>query len=626
MKKSSISASRALRTLFYIFLDIIIIYATFAVAYLVAFNSINWRALIFSSVVVICKVTTYAIFGQYKSINPIIGLNNVVRVSLLIVFTDAIAAIANVVIPSSWGIRLPMLTYVLIVSLEILLSVGARAFKKVFVYYFSTDVEKSVNTIIIGAGSAGKIAFDELHNNPEFHNIVSCFLDDDINKKGTSYLGKPIFGTTDDIKEAVAKYNVKEVIIAIAKISKKDLKAIIDKVSKENVIIKRLPILTEMDISSQFKIKDVSLAELLGRDQITFDTKQISEWVKGKTVLVTGGGGSIGSELSRQLYSFGVKKLILFDIYENAVYDIQQELVRRIRYENSDCELITLIGSTYNEFRVEEIFAKYHPDIVFHAAAYKHVPLMEDSPVEAIRTNCLGTYNVAKMADKYKTQKMVLVSTDKAVRPTNTMGATKAFAEMIIRFWDEKSENTSYSAVRFGNVLGSNGSVIPLFKKQIAEGGPVTVTHPDIIRYFMTIPEAVSLILQSGTYATGGEIFILDMGKPVKILTLAENVIKQCGFVPYKDIDIVFTGLRPGEKLYEELLLDVTEHTKTSNDKIYVEEKKSIVPMDEKIQYISKVFTMTDNDEIKNCLREVVTNYTNYEEFNEKNKVAVEKL
>ena len=291
-----------------------------------------------------------------------------------------------------------------------------------------------------------------------------------------------------------------------------------------------------------------------------------------------------------------------------------------------DVELITLIGSTYNKFRVEEIFAKYRPDIVFHAAAYKHVPLMEDSPVEAIRTNCLGTYNVAEMADKYQTQKMVLVSTDKAVRPTNTMGATKAFAEMIIRYWNERSANTSYSAVRFGNVLGSNGSVIPLFKKQIAEGGPVTVTHKDIIRYFMTIPEAVSLILQSGAFATGGEIFILDMGKPVKILTLAENVIRQCGYVPYKDIDIIFTGLRPGEKLYEELLLDVTKNTKTSNEKIFVEEKKKILPMDEKIQYISKVFTMTDNDEIKNCLREVVTSYVDYKEFNansQKEKVGV---
>ncbi|MFA7157313.1 MAG: UDP-N-acetylglucosamine 4,6-dehydratase family protein, partial [Bacilli bacterium] len=300
----------------------------------------------------------------------------------------------------------------------------------------------------------------------------------------------------------------------------------------------------------------------------------------------------------------------LFDIYENSTYDIQQKLVSLIRKDDiKDVKVVTLIGSTYNEVRVEQVMKKYHPDYIYHAAAYKHVPLMEDSPAEAIRTNVVGTYNVARLAVKYKVKKMVLVSTDKAVRPTNVMGATKRFAETIIQYFADKSTNTYYAAVRFGNVLGSNGSVVPLFMKQIASGGPVTITDKNIIRYFMTIPEAVSLILQCSLFATGGEIFILDMGKPVKILSLAEKLIRQAGYVPYKDIQIVETGLRPGEKLYEELLIDKEHQTKTSNEKIYIEEKEQVYPVEDEIKTISKVFDMDETDDVKELLSQVITTY-----------------
>ena len=622
MKKSRVDTDRIRKNrelykiLLFILLDCCVVFLSYFLGVLTQFGVVGYRYLIFIAVVVVAKILIHLCAGNYKTLTKNFGLVDTLRFALVVTMSNVLVCGVDKIF--FLGIApLSFATFALVNTFELVLTISIRGAERVLIFY-STTTRQAVPTMIIGAGSAGKVAFDEIHRNENYNNKIMCFVDDDVAKIGKKYLGKPVLGSTKNLHQIIEKYQIKEVVIAIANLDALKLKEIIKNLSQENVKIKRIPLLSEIDASSKIKIQDVSLAELLGREQVLFDTTEIKEFLHGKTVLITGGGGSIGSELSRQCYQFGVSKLILFDIYENAVYNIQQELMQKIKKDNSSIELVTLIGSTYNEFRVKEIFEKYRPEIVFHAAAYKHVPLMEDSPVEAIRTNCIGTYNVAKMCDKFKVKKMVLVSTDKAVRPTNTMGATKAFAEMIIRYWDDKSKDTSYSAVRFGNVLGSNGSVIPLFKSQIENGGPVTVTHKDIIRFFMTIPEAVSLILQSGAFATGGEIFILDMGSPVKILTLAENVIKQCGLVPYKDIDIEFTGLRPGEKLFEELLLDVTKNIKTSNNKIFIERKTKIQPMDEKVKFISKVFTMTDNDEIKNCLKEVVTNYVDYQEFNAK--------
>lgn len=475
---------------------------------------------------------------------------------------------------------------------------------------YSKPNRQKIKTMIIGAGDAAKIIIDDSKMNISSNNQIVVLLDDDANKIGSYFAGRPVKGPISHVAEIIEKYQVEEVIIAIANLSKERLHEIISLLEPCPVRIRRMPLLSEMASPNAHNIVNVDLDDLLYRNQIKLDNCEINEMLKGKTVLVTGAGGSIGSELVLQIFNAHPQTLILFDIYENSTYDIQQKLVSLIRKDDiKDVKVVTLIGSTYNEVRVEQVMKKYHPDYIYHAAAYKHVPLMEDSPAEAIRTNVIGTYNVARLADKYKVKKMVLVSTDKAVRPTNVMGATKRFAETIIQYFADKSTNTYYAAVRFGNVLGSNGSVVPLFMKQIASGGPVTITDKNIIRYFMTIPEAVSLILQCSLFATGGEIFILDMGKPVKIISLAEKLIRQAGYVPYKDIQIVETGLRPGEKLYEELLIDKEHQTKTSNEKIYIEEKEQVYPVEDEIKTISKVFDMDETGDVKELLSQVITTY-----------------
>ena len=474
-----------------------------------------------------------------------------------------------------------------------------------------TMKQNPIRTLVVGAGAAGKIVVDETRRNKDNRNKIVAFIDDDINKIGGMFANLPVKGPISDIGTIIDYYSIEEVIIAISEVSETKLHEIIELLEPYSVRVRRMPLIGEMQGPNDTRIINVDLNELLYRDPVKLNNTEVNTMLKGQTVLVTGAGGSIGSELTRQIFKTHPKRLIIFDIYENSTYDIQMELTRKIRDEHiSDIELITLIGSTYNEFRVEQIIKKYRPDYIYHAAAYKHVPLMEDSPAEAIRTNVIGTYNVAKLADKYKVKKMVLVSTDKAVRPTNVMGATKRFAETIIQYFADKSKNTAYAAVRFGNVLGSNGSVVPLFKKQIEAGGPVTITDKRIIRYFMTIPEAVSLILQCGLFATGGEIFILDMGKPVKIISLAERLIRQAGLIPYTDIQIVETGLRPGEKLYEELILDVKNQTKTKNKKIYIEQKEDIYPIEDEIKTISKVFEMEETGEVKELLSQIIQSYT----------------
>lgn len=427
--------------------------------------------------------------------------------------------------------------------------------------------KRPVNTMVIGAGEAGNIIITEMKTSRHLNRNVVCVIDDNPSKKGKYIRGVRIVGDRTQIKECAKKYNVDEIILAIPSASPKDTREILRICNETDCKLKVLPgvyqlINEEVSVS---KLREVSIEDLLGRDTVKIDIDSIAGYVRNKVVLVTGGGGSIGSELCRQVAAHSPRMLIIFDIYENNAYDIQQELKKKY----PALKLEVLIGSVRNTSRIESVMELYRPDVVYHAAAHKHVPLMEDSPNEAIKNNVFGTYKTARAADKYGVKKFVLISTDKAVNPTNIMGASKRLCEMIIQTFSRYS-NTEFVAVRFGNVLGSNGSVIPLFKKQMAEGGPVTVTHPDIIRYFMTIPEAVSLVMEAGALARGGEIFVLDMGEPVKIADLAKNLIRLSGYTLGVDMDIVYTGLRPGEKLYEEILTKEEGLQKTANNLIYI--------------------------------------------------------
>ena len=422
-------------------------------------------------------------------------------------------------------------------------------------------------TMLIGAGAAGYTLLREFQSSDKSENNVVCIIDDDRSKQSRDLRGVRIVGDRFCIPEAVRKYQVEEIIFAIPTASPSSRRAILELCQQTSCTLKTVPALFQLvngDISIQ-AVRSLQIEDLLGRDSVQVDMAGMEGMISGKRVLVTGGGGSIGSELCRQLAALKPELLIIFDIYENNAYDIQQELRRRY----PKLPLTVLIGSVRDKDRLEQVFRQCRPQLVYHAAAHKHVPLMEDSPTEAVKNNIFGTLNTAMMADRYGAEKMVMISTDKAVNPTNIMGATKRVCEMVIEMVGRHSKS-DFVSVRFGNVLGSNGSVIPLFQRQIAEGGPVTVTDKRIIRYFMTIPEAVSLVLQAGVYATGGEIFILDMGDPVKIDDLARNMIRLSGFEPDVDIPIVYTGLRPGEKLYEELLLNSEGMRKTENDLIYI--------------------------------------------------------
>lgn len=423
------------------------------------------------------------------------------------------------------------------------------------------------NVMIIGAGAGGDMILKEIENSRYLSMRAKCIIDDQPGCHGKLMRGVPIVGGRESILDAVGQYSIDEIIFAIPSASVQTRKEILDICKESGCKLRTIPGTYQLingDVSVS-NLEEVDIEDLLGREPIRINTEEVLDHVSGKVILVTGGGGSIGSELCRQIAAHHPKQLIILDIYENNAYDIQQELLRKY----PELNLAVLIASVRNEERIDSIFETYRPNIVYHAAAHKHVPLMEDSPHEAIKNNVFGTYKVAQAADRYGTDKFVLISTDKAVNPTNIMGASKRLCEMLIQTMNCCSR-TNYVAVRFGNVLGSNGSVIPLFKKQIAEGGPVTVTHPDIIRYFMTIPEAVSLVLQAGAYAKGGEIFVLDMGEPVKILDLATNLIKLSGYRVGEDIEIKFTGLRPGEKMYEELLMNEEGLKETANKMIFI--------------------------------------------------------
>lgn len=510
----------------------------------------------------------FALWKLYKSVWRYASATELLN----IVFATTCAAIAQIILCNVMNQKMPRSYYmiywfllfgmccVIRFSYRILRLINSKRIDR-------AEKEKRNNVMLIGAGAAANAILKEIESSSYLNLNVKCIIDDNPGCHGKFLRGVPIVGGRDKIIDAVGQYAVDEIIFAIPSANTQTRKEILDICKESGCKLRTLPGIYQLingDVSVS-KLKEVEIEDLLGRDPIEINTEEVLNYVSGKVVLVTGGGGSIGSELCRQIAGHHPKQLVIVDIYENNAYDIQQELIRK----HPELNLQVLIASVRNTARINDIFATYRPNIVFHAAAHKHVPLMEVSPNEAIKNNVMGTYKTAKAADKYGAEKFVLISTDKAVNPTNVMGASKRICEMVIQMMNQKSE-TNFVAVRFGNVLGSNGSVIPLFKKQIAEGGPVTVTDPRIIRYFMTIPEAVSLVLQAGAYAHGGEIFVLDMGKPVKILDLATNLIKLSGYKVGEDIEIKFTGLRPGEKMYEELLMDEEGLKKTANKMIFI--------------------------------------------------------
>ena len=514
------------------------------------------------------SVVTFAIFGLYNSVWSFVSIDELFR----IFGAYGVLTVAEVIIYYVLKISMPRSYYVMGLLLSLCATVCLR-----FAYRFLRQVRATMHTfyhgremdnvMIVGAGEAGRALIEEFANNQYVSGQVCCLIDDNASKWGKRLQNVPIVGGRDKIRESVEKYHIKRIIFAIPSCSAKTKKDILDICTSTGCQVQVVPGIYqlmngEVSVST---LREVEVQDLLGREPIQVNLDEIFQFICGKVVMVTGGGGSIGSELCRQIAKAKPKQLIIYDIYENNAYDIQKEL--EAKYPELD--LVTLIGSVRNTARVNAVLRQYGPELVFHAAAHKHVPLMETSPNEAIKNNVFGTYKMAKAAAENGVKRFVLISTDKAVNPTNIMGASKRLCEMVVQMMNRQS-NTEFAIVRFGNVLGSNGSVIPLFKKQIAAGGPVTVTHPEIIRYFMTIPEAVSLVLQASFYAKGGEIFILDMGAPVKIDDMARNLIRLSGYEPDVDIEIVYTGLRPGEKLYEELLMAEEGLQSTRNEMIHI--------------------------------------------------------
>ncbi len=518
---------------------------------------------------VLMTLSFFVIWKLYKSVWRYASANELIN----IIMAAVCASLAQLIFCTATGNRMPRSYYVLycflLTTATCCIRFGYRILRIINNKRASmVERKQKVSTMIIGAGAACNMILKELESSQYLNLCARCIIDDQPGCHGKLMRGVPIVGGRDCILDAVEQYGIDEIIFAIPSANTQTKKEILDICKESGCKLRTVPGTYQLingDVSVS-ALKEVEIEDLLGREPIEINSEEVLGYVRDRVVLVTGGGGSIGGELCRQIAAHSPRQLIILDIYENNAYEIQQELIRRY----PELNLVVLIGSVRNTNRVNSIFETYRPEIVYHAAAHKHVPLMEDSPNEAIKNNVMGTYKIATAADRYGVDRFVLISTDKAVNPANVMGASKRICEMIVQMMNRKS-GTNFVAVRFGNVLGSNGSVIPLFKQQIAEGGPVTVTDPEIIRYFMTIPEAVSLVLQAGAYARGGEIFVLDMGEPMKILDLAVNLIKLSGYRPGEDIEIRFTGLRPGEKMYEELLIQQESLEKTANRMIFIE-------------------------------------------------------
>ena len=584
------------RILLLVVLDILVINLAAFLALFIR-HEFDWTAMVsnvfmdtlykFAVLNTLITLALFVLFRLYTSLWGFAGadeLAHIFVVSILAMLIQYVFVLCGIVslprsFPALYGMLLCLFTVIIRFSYRFIRRVKARLTR--------TTRQK---TMLIGAGQAGALVLREFKNSRFSQNHVVCIIDDDPGKKGRQLMGVRIIGGREMIETAVDKYNVTEIILAIPTLPTQVKKEIWEICSRTGCKFKQMPGIYQLangDVSIQ-AIRDIDIEDLLERDVVNVDMGGLSDLIKDKTVMVTGGGGSIGSELCRQLASYDPKELVIFDIYENNAYAIELEL--RANYP----ELTThvLIGSVRDKNRIDSVMAEFRPSIVYHAAAHKHVPLMERSPLEAVKNNIFGTLNTATAAAKYGVEHFVLISTDKAVNPTNVMGASKRVCEMIIQSLAETSQ-TCFAAVRFGNVLGSNGSVIPLFREQIRKGGPVTVTHPDITRFFMTIPEAVSLVLQAGAYAQGGEIFVLDMGHPVKINDLARNMIRLSGFEPDVEIPIVYTGLRPGEKLYEEILMSEEGLTKTANDLIYIGHKLNF----DREQFLSELETLRQLEE-----------------------------
>lgn len=559
---------------------------------------------------IVLTLLLFWLFRMYHSLWAYAGVTEMQNIALACVA----AAVVQYLGLHFGGHSLPRMCYLIFLPVLFLLEIFCR-----FSYRFLREArhrrgnsKNGTAVMVIGAGDAGNVIMKEIIGSHYSTMSIKCVIDDDRNKWGRYVQGIKVVGGRDKIVEAAKEYEIDEIIIALPSVPKHVIRDLINICKETDCKLRTLPgmyqlVNGEVNVS---KIRDVDVEDLLGREPIRVDLDSILNYVKGKVVLVTGGGGSIGSELCRQIATHQPKQLIIFDIYENSAYDIQQELM----LSHPRLNLVVLIGSVRNTNRMNSIFETYRPDIVYHAAAHKHVPLMEISPNEAVKNNVFGTWKTAQAAAINGVKKFVMISTDKAVNPTNIMGATKRICEMIIQTFN-RHYDTEFVAVRFGNVLGSNGSVIPLFRRQIEAGGPVTVTHPDIIRYFMTISEAVSLVLQAGAYAKGGEIFVLDMGEPVKILDLAQNLIRLSGYKLDEDIKIVFTGLRPGEKLYEELLMNEEGMTDTANKLIHIGKPIEIDEMTFFAQLKDlKTAANEEADRIKEIVREIVPTYQPQEE------------
>ena len=618
-----------LRKWYVVFFDLLGFFGAFLMTAFLAtsdfkgFNNFEWFFVLFFIPLIVSAVVTiglaqlqgiYKVMWRYCTVMDGIKLLKTVFINFILTVGIFLAFERFVLRNMPMGWRKIAICYSFLSACSfIFVRAGVYIVNKYLKYLKTRTNEQGKRILIVGAGAAAAVIIHDLRSNINLTYDIIGLVDDDETKKGLTVGGYEVLGNRDDIIKLCKKYRVDEILIAMPSATGEQRKEIIEICNQTRCKIKTVPSVDQMITSGKFSMRSIEIDDILARDPIVLDNAGIANYVTGRTVLITGGGGSIGSELCRQIMKFHPAKLVIFDIYENNAYDIQMELNEK--YPSNKPKVV--IGSVRDLARLEVVFGEEKPDIVFHAAAHKHVPLMEDSPREAILNNIMGTYNTVKCADKFGTKKFVMISTDKAVNPTNIMGASKRMCEMIVQAM-QKNSKTEFVSVRFGNVLNSNGSVIPLFKRQIAKGGPVTITHKDITRFFMTIPEAAQLVIQAGAFAKGGEIFVLDMGKPVKIYNLAQNIIRLAGYRPDIDIEIKEIGLRPGEKLYEELLMNAEGLTSTVHSKIFIGKQIDVdmADIEERVKELLEAANSHDKERIREVMHKAVPTFVEPEVIN----------